>query len=324
MFKIFITNFSRLHIKRIVRVGTMFAKDLKRENVESGGKPYILRIGDRTDKKMGEETISASSLPRSKAGSDVRIRIRATSAPTMTSQHHRNNDDDDDYEDLKYNSMRSTPGRISQDGQQAALYHDLEMMPVPNPTRFDRIYISGPTGSGKTTWIGKYLDMLLEIQPNRKIIVFSDVALENDNILSKYPHVRIKLDEQLVEDPIEMAELNGSVVIADDIDSITNSKVKKAVFSMIDSILKQGSSKQKITLIVTNHAFSDYQNTRNIIINCNFIVWFKGTPNLEYSLTRIGLDRKQIDTTTLLPGRYVCVHKNFPRYVVYTSGAYLL
>jgi DNA replication protein DnaC len=270
------------------------------------------RLGEKSgDKREGEQTIALSV-------SKPNIRIKLVN--TEKSKNSKN-------KELTFSDM-DVDYKVRPDHREIAISSIQDSKPdlifSPNPNVADRIYISGATGSGKTTLIVKYLNLLLKICPNKRILVFSDVALESDNLLGGIKHTRVKLDMSIVENPITMQELAGSLVICDDIDSITNPKVKNAVFSMIDSICKQGSSKEKITLIITNHEFSDYQRTRSILTNCNFIVWFSGATKLDYSLSKIGMSKDEIRIVRALDSRYICLHKNAPRYIVHEKGCYLL
>ena len=190
-----------------------------------------------------------------------------------------------------------------------------QYIPIPNMSRADRIYIAGPTGCGKSTQISMYLDEYKKIFPKKKIFLLSDAP--QDRLLDQHKPIRIKLDEELVSSPIQTMELKDSICIFDDVDSISDKKIRNAVTSLYDSILKKGSSKDGIHLIITNHAISDFMRTRNILINSNWIVFFpRCSNNLGYTLQRQGLTKPQIEKLLKLPSRAVWLHTNYPMFYV--------
>ena len=98
-----------------------------------------------------------------------------------------------------------------------------------NGDMITRQYVAAPSESGKSTYLSKLVQEYKRVKPNAKIYLFSDT--KNDPILDKLGVTRIKLEEELIEHPIEAEELAGgenadfhSLVILDDIDSIINKK----------------------------------------------------------------------------------------------------
>lgn len=201
---------------------------------------------------------------------------------------------------------------------------DGEFMLLPTPKKANRIYIAGSTGVGKSTWIKNYIIQLHKIYPNRVIYLFSDV--ENDPQLGSIPHItQIKLNMNLVTKPIQTMELADSVCIFDDIDSISNKKIKKAIYDLYDAILKKGSSKDNIELIISNHAMSDYRETRNILINCNYVIFFpQSAVGVQYTLKKFGLNNEQMRALMNVPSRWCVLHKNFPFYAITQKSVFLL
>lgn len=197
-----------------------------------------------------------------------------------------------------------------------------EMIVLPTQKRADRIFLSGTTGAGKSTSIAKYLNEYKKIRPSQKIILFSDAP--QDTILDAYEPIRIKLNKALVENPIHTSELANTLCIFDDIDSISDKSIKKAVLTLYDSILKKGSSKDNIQLIVTSHQMNDYGATRNILLNSNYIVFYPRAPmGVAMGLAKYGLSKPQISFLLSLPSRAVWLHTNYP-FIVTTDKSVIL
>ncbi len=205
--------------------------------------------------------------------------------------------------------------------------HDGEILPYPSPVKNQtfRHYISGPSGSGKSVWVSKYIDQFVKLYPDREIFIFSDV--DEDEVLDKYDPIRIMLDASLYENPIQSEELVDSLVIFDDIDSITDTKVKKAVASLRDSLLKRGRH-ENISVLVTSHQITNYSDTRVVLNEATSITIFPqsgSSHGIEYVLRKYcGLSKLQIKKVMELPSRWVSVFKNYPMFVVSSKSAYLL
>jgi len=80
-----------------------------------------------------------------------------------------------------------------------------------DPDQRDSIYVTGPSGSGKSCWISKFIGVYRERYSDRDIIVFS--GKEEDPALDEWNVKRVPLDEELVENPVELEELENTLVI---------------------------------------------------------------------------------------------------------------
>ncbi len=137
----------------------------------------------------------------------------------------------------------------------------------------------------------------------------------------------IEINEELYEEPIECDELKKSLCIFDDISTITDKKVRDAVFNLVNDILEIGRHSE-IYVCVTNHLLSDYTNTRTILNECTSITVFPtagSSHQIRYVMKNyFGMDNRDIQKLLKLPTRWATVHKRFPMAVMYQSGAYLL
>jgi hypothetical protein len=198
----------------------------------------------------------------------------------------------------------------------------LEIFPARDS---QRIYFAGPTGSGKSYNISQYLKNFKKIFPKKKIYIFSDQP--DDKLLDQYKPIRIMLNEDLIDDPIQPNELSDSLVIFDDIDSIDNKKLKKQVETLRDTILKRGRH-ENIYCLVSNHQINEYKLTKEILSASSIICFYPksgSSYSIKYLLKQyIGLNKQQIDKIMNLPSRYVCLNKCSPQYIIHEHGCYLL
>lgn len=212
------------------------------------------------------------------------------------------------------------------EGKEIAIHDDGIVFPVPNVDGSERMYICGPTGSGKSTQIGNYISHFKKIFPDAQIYVISDQS--TDEVLDVHKPIRIELTEELFENPIEMEEFpKGSLVIFDDIDSISNKKIMQAVGALRDTLLKRGRH-QNLYTIVTSHQCTNYKETRIILNEVSSVTVFprSGATNGIKRLLSVycGLNKDQIDRVFNLPSRWVRINKSYPMSVIYEKGIYLL
>jgi hypothetical protein len=195
---------------------------------------------------------------------------------------------------------------------------------LPND-KSERIYYCGPTGAGKSHSMGQYIKNFKKVFPKKRIILFSDQP--KDEVLDQFKPIRIIINEELLDDPIDVEELKDSLVIFDDIDSITNKKLKNLIETLRDTILKRGRHFE-IYALCSNHQCTEYRQTRELLSASNIIYFYPqsgATYSIKYVLNKyIGLDKAQIDKIFKLKSRWVAIHKQAPMYVMYSHGIYLL
>ena len=97
--------------------------------------------------------------------------------------------------------------------------------------------------------------------------------MPTDESLDKIKPKRFKLDDSLHEDPIKVAELSESMCIFDDIDVISNKKIRDAVYDILNQILEIGRH-YKIDCICTNHLPTNGKETRRILNEAQTTTYF--------------------------------------------------
>ncbi|HXS60464.1 MAG TPA: hypothetical protein VN703_06595 [Candidatus Sulfopaludibacter sp.] len=201
------------------------------------------------------------------------------------------------------------------------------MRVVPNPNKTERIYAAGPTDSGKSYWSRKYIDEWSKIFPDKPIFLFSDVDEDEELDDIKRLH-RIKINDELITHPLKSTDFpSGSLVLFDDTDSIVDPKILKAVEALRNHLLRRGRH-ESLYVIVSNHMLSDYTKTRIILNECNGMTVFPksgSSSGITYVLKKYcGLSQPQVYKIMNLNSRWVTVYKNYPMFVVYDKGAFLL
>jgi hypothetical protein len=197
-------------------------------------------------------------------------------------------------------------------------YIDSTCKLLPLQMRDDRLvmYIAAPSQAGKTTFVFQFVNELQKRKKIEKIFVVSDK--ESDQLDALNP-VRMKLDDQLLKFKYDPLKFANCLFIFDDIDSISDKDVRAKVFKMQDRMMKLG-GEYKTHLISTYHLISNRQETRYILFETHYIVIFPktGTVNQFTNLFNnyIGIDKDQQQEIMKQKSRWVCIHKNHPRYYV--------
>ena len=182
------------------------------------------------------------------------------------------------------------------------------------------IYIVGPSGSGKSFFTKQYITEHRNIHKNSKVYMFS--ALDEDETLEGVKDLlRINIDESLIDDPIKPDEFEPhSLVIFDDIDTITNKKLREAVYAIANTILKVGRHYPHISAIFTSHLATMGNLTKIIICESQYFVYFPHASNgrgINYLLQNyLGLDLKLIKEIRENKSRWCVIHNRYPNFIM--------
>ena len=190
-----------------------------------------------------------------------------------------------------------------------------------------RYFIAGPTGSGKSTICANLIKQYKKQFPLNKVYLFSRVG--NDPVLDNLKGIkRIALDENFMDYPPDATEdYKDSLCIFDDIDTLSPEKLKKVVLRVREDIL-QVCRKFGTTLICTEHHLMNYKQTRNLLLDSEFITFFPKSGSV-YHLNRFlktyaGLNKQQIAKILSSNSRSVTLHKAYPQYILSDHNVYLL
>ncbi len=192
-------------------------------------------------------------------------------------------------------------------------------------------YIAGCSGSGKSTYVSKYVEEWRKLFPGCPIFLFSQVS--SDAVLDKFAELmRIKIDENLIIEKMDVKELTkkdcpASLVIFDDIDVIGDKKVQEAVYKIQEQLLEVGRH-ENIYVLSTAHQIMNYMKTRTLLNEATWITVFPksgSTYHIKQMLFKYcGMSHRQIAYILKLPSRWVTIYKQFPNYVIYETGLFFV
>lgn len=203
---------------------------------------------------------------------------------------------------------------------------DAEVEPIINPNVERQVmYVSGMSGSGKSTYVNKIINSYLKFFKNNKVYLFSNK--EEDESYTNKDIIRVKLDEELLVDPIKLDEIRESMIIFDDIEGVPNKKIMTELDRLRDVILQQGRS-YKIYFCYVSHLANNYKQTRTILNECHSITIFPAMTtaySLKYLLEKyFGFGKDDIKKLASLDSRWITIYKLPCMFVLHQNGCYFL
>jgi len=143
---------------------------------------------------------------------------------------------------------------------------------LPSRKGRDCIVVAGKSGSGKSYWSRLYVKNYLKMFPKNEVILFSPEEIE-DEAFSDLPITKYIIDDELLENPVSIDELENCLVIFDDTDHLSNNKLTKMMIELQDQVLQIGRHKN-ISTIITVHMINNYRRSRILINEAHYIVLF--------------------------------------------------
>jgi len=192
-------------------------------------------------------------------------------------------------------------------------------------------YIAGPSGSGKSTMANELILNYQKINPQNDIYIFSRTDFKLDPALKNLKAKQIKLDDRLLNKPIDITKefKFGTLLLFDDCNTIQNDKIKKYLEGLISDILEVG-RKLGIYVIITNHLIipNEKKFARTVLNEIQYLTIFPksgSSQQIRYVLkTYFGFKDKQITKILNLDSRWVRISKSYPMYILYDKGAYIM
>lgn len=209
--------------------------------------------------------------------------------------------------------------------------------------RRDILYMTGPSGSGKTTAAAKFAKEYHVMYPDNKICFISTIN-DNKDIIKLDPIFINIRDPYLIEqnwfgpdklrlidnpdaaDIDQTSQFQDTLVIYDDLESISDKELAKSIRELQDQILNIGRH-FRVSCVICKHLACEYNKTRQILLESDFITIFprKSTPkNLVYLLNKhLGFDNKTINMIINSDSPSVCISSKYPHAIIETNSVYI-
>lgn len=206
--------------------------------------------------------------------------------------------------------------------------HDGTFEPIPSmiENQVQKVFISGMSGSGKSTWIANYAKNYKKLFPKNNVIVIS--RHDEDDVIDKIGKIkRIKLTDEILDAEIDIKDLANSLIIMDDIDTIPSKPIANLIARLRDDLL-ENARHHNIYMCCVSHQILNYKNTRHLILESDSIVFFPRSGG--YQIKRflkeyISLEKDKINMIMKLPSRWVMINKNtYPNTLISENDIYIL
>lgn len=200
-----------------------------------------------------------------------------------------------------------------------------KFFPIPTIGTRQCVLISGPSGVGKSWWISEYTRLYHQVFPRSDVYLFSNVG--SDKQLDKYVTERYAINDHILDDPFEVKDFKDSLVIFDDVDTVADKQVDKALTCLRDQILHTGRH-ENVYFLNTVHLGLGGWSTRTLLNESTAFVLYPrgGNKHVMHTMlkTYAGLSNEQIEQILKIDSRWVYVNKSYPLYVVSEKKIYLL
>jgi len=194
---------------------------------------------------------------------------------------------------------------------------DGEIQFIPD-IKFRINYIVGASGSGKSYFASKLAEEYKILYPKNPIYLLS--YLSDDTSIDRIKGIkRIQLNDDFLEETLECDDFKNSLIIADDIDCITDKKMKLKLKELITKILNTGRH-TATSFIMLSHIACNGVETKGILNEASSITFFNATlggRTKSYLLNQyLGLNKKQIEAIDNIEGRAITILKTYPMVVI--------
>lgn len=189
------------------------------------------------------------------------------------------------------------------------------------PRKVFRMGVFGITGTGKSKFAADNPIMAFnKLYPSRKVYIMSFSAEEDEPAFDDVNVEWFDLGQPKAVDRLEPERFRDSLLVFDDIESILDPEIFKAVSSFRDTCLMAG-RKLGISSISICHEIHDWLKTRTIINECDLIVLFnQGNGNVapikKLLGEKFGLGPSHIKHVLSSPTRWVAVKKSYPSLII--------
>lgn len=222
------------------------------------------------------------------------------------------------YDRILLDDAKSTHIELPEDSE-------FQILPTPDPTKREVFYIAGASGSGKSYIARSIAEFYHKLHPDRDIYLLS--KLGEDETLDKMtpPPKRLKIQSFIDDYPDDLEEFRDCLIIFDDYDTFVG-PADKVVHKLIDDLATMGRH-TNTTMLCLSHYLTNYKKTRLLLNEATHLIVYPMATSfhaLGYLLkTHVGLTKDDIRDLKKM-GRWVCIYKHFPQWLLSKQNARLL
>jgi len=195
-----------------------------------------------------------------------------------------------------------------------------KLMQYPRLDLVERMYIAGVSGSGKSTYTGKYLKFWKKENKDSEIFVYSSV--DEDTAFDWLDPIRVDVNDYPENQFNVKQDLQDTLNIFDDIDTLPIN-IRKPIDHLKSHILETGRH-YNAAIIVTSHMISNYKSTRQVLNEATSVTLFpkaSGSYHInKYLQSHMGFTKLQQERFHNLDSRWVTLFRSYPSYIIWEKG----
>ena len=199
-----------------------------------------------------------------------------------------------------------------------------EILPSPDPKKRQVFYIAGASGSGKSHIAKGIAELYKKLHPSREVYLISKLGDDSTLDSMKPPPKRLNI-QTFIDDYPDLEEFKDCCVIFDDYDTFTG-PAEKVVHKLIDDLATMGRH-TNTTMLCLSHYLTNYKKTRLLLNEATHLVVYPMATSfhaLGYLLkTHVGMTKDDCRDLKKM-GRWVCIFKNFPQWLMSAHTARIL
>lgn len=190
---------------------------------------------------------------------------------------------------------------------------------IPSGKSRDCILIIGISGSGKSYFLNEYMKKWVNDHKNKDIYFFSSLK-EDPSITVKVD--RVDLEKFYNEDELYLEDFKDCLLVFDDCEMISNTKIRKKLYNFINYLLMTGRHTNTYIIITLHNPCTRSSDTKIMLNESSVIVTFLagiGNRGIDYLFSSyLGLSNKQIKRLRLMSdhSRWVSVIKHSIPYII--------
>lgn len=189
-----------------------------------------------------------------------------------------------------------------------------------------KMFIASGTGAGKSYLASAIAHDYMQRHKKNKVCYFSYLDGDKNYDGIKNFH-KMRIDEEILDDPIHLDELHDSLCIFDDIAHFSDKEIKKEIYRLRDSSLSAGRHHNSST-IVCQQTMLDGPTTKVALTNASTVVGFPNASSryqfINWMKRYLALNTKDIDRIINLPSRWILVNQSMPLYILHEKGLELI
>ena len=199
-------------------------------------------------------------------------------------------------------------------------------LPIINPKgekQNTRMFISGPSGSGKSHFANQFLKQYIKLYPEKKIYYIS--RLNDDPAFNNIDMKKINCNKDEILN-YEPEFFKNSIVIMDDFEMINDKEKLNHTYHIRNTILETGRH-SNTDIIIVSHQLTNNQKTKLVHFESNLIVMFPKSnfnPIKKYLKSYVEDDKCLFNKLKNIKSRWIVLKKSYPMAFIHEEGSFLI